>query len=372
MGDPVGSLLAWSGLVRLGGISLVLAGATGVAASVLFAWLSSNEFRQGSYNESTEWIWALADSVGLLGDLLVVAGLVGVYALLSGRLGFVGGLAKVGFLLAVVPTVCYVGLWMREYLTEFYYGPPDGLSFFSVVSYGYGFVTPLGFLLLGAAAVWVRGLGRWRALLPAIALMSTPLPHFLLFALFAPENGIGNATDFLVYSAPQMLADLGWIFLGLAMWNVRNRENDVLADDRRTLERKNLDRARRLYTGVWVEEDTAVLDGLVSPDVVDHGRGKRGREGFERGLTDLRRTFPDLRFEIEAQTAEGDAVVTRWRMSGTDRGGVLWYPPTGREATFTGAFTDRFYEGRLVEHRGEPDMDGLLGQLGLPLRRRSP
>ena len=59
-------------------------------------------------------------------------------------------------------------------------------------------------------------------------------------------------------------------------------------------------------------------------------------------------------------------MVTRWRMSGTDRGGVLWYPPTGRRAFFTGFFTDRFSAGRLVEHDGTSDTDAMLWQLGLP------
>ena len=59
-------------------------------------------------------------------------------------------------------------------------------------------------------------------------------------------------------------------------------------------------------------------------------------------------------------------MTTRWTASGTDAGGVLWYPPTGEAATFSGTFTDRFEDGRLVEHWGESDTAGLLRRLGLP------
>ncbi|MBA2511597.1 MAG: ester cyclase, partial [Rubrobacteraceae bacterium] len=65
------------------------------------------------------------------------------------------------------------------------------------------------------------------------------------------------------------------------------------------------------------------------------------------------------------QRAEGDLVRTRLTLSGTDRGGVLWYPPTGRQATFTAEFVDRFVEGLLIEHSGQADTEELLRQLGL-------
>ena len=68
---------------------------------------------------------------------------------------------------------------------------------------------------------------------------------------------------------------------------------------------------------------------------------------------------------IADQEAEDDLVRTRLILSGTDRGGVLWYPPTGRSATFAAEFTDRFVGGRLIEHSGEADAEDLLRQLGL-------
>jgi predicted ester cyclase len=58
-------------------------------------------------------------------------------------------------------------------------------------------------------------------------------------------------------------------------------------------------------------------------------------------------------------------VKTRCAFPGTDRGGVLWYPPTDKHAIFTGTFTDRFSDGRLVELRGGIDMTSLLEQLDL-------
>ena len=108
-----------------------------------------------------------------------------------------------------------------------------------------------------------------------------------------------------------------------------------------------------------------VVNELVAEDLLDNEHDRYGREGFKKTLAELHRTFPDLTLSIEEQTAEGDTVETRCAFSGTDRGGVLWYPPTGKHATMTGTFTDRFSDGKLVEHRGGIDAASLLGQLDL-------
>jgi len=47
------------------------------------------------------------------------------------------------------------------------------------------------------------------------------------------------------------------------------------------------------------------------------------------------------------------------------RDGALWYPTTGRHATFAAEFVDRFSEGRLIEHSGVADTEELLRQLGI-------
>ncbi len=88
---------------------------------------------------------------------------------------------------------------------------------------------------------------------------------------------------------------------------------------------------------------------------------------MERAFSVLRRSYPDLAVSVEGQEAEGEPVKTRLLLSGTDEGGVMWYPPTGRRASFPAVFTDRFRGGLLVEHAGEADTEGLLRQLGRPL-----
>ena len=90
---------------------------------------------------------------------------------------------------------------------------------------------------------------------------------------------------------------------------------------------------------------------------------------MERVFSALRKSYPDLAVSVEGQEADGDTVRTRLALSGTDEGGVMWYPPTGRRVGFSATFSDRFEGGLLVEHEGEADTEGLLRQLGHPTGR---
>ena len=74
--------------------------------------------------------------------------------------------------------------------------------------------------------------------------------------------------------------------------------------------------------------------------------------------------FPNLHFTFEDLIAEGDKVVVRETMSGTQQGELMGIPPTGKQFSVTGIEIYRFEGGKIVEHWLESDMLGLLQQLG--------
>ena len=51
-------------------------------------------------------------------------------------------------------------------------------------------------------------------------------------------------------------------------------------------------------------------------------------------MADFTAGFPDSRIAIESCNAEGDAVVTRWTLTGTHLGTFQGIPPTGRPVNF--------------------------------------
>ncbi len=82
--------------------------------------------------------------------------------------------------------------------------------------------------------------------------------------------------------------------------------------------------------------------------------------------------FPDLRVEIEDMVAEGDRVVTRWRMRGTHTGPLMSLGASGRRVDVSGLRIDRFAKGKIVETWGSWDVLGMLEQIGaLPELRRN-
>jgi steroid delta-isomerase-like uncharacterized protein len=112
----------------------------------------------------------------------------------------------------------------------------------------------------------------------------------------------------------------------------------------------------------------AIVDELVAPGFVFHnpadpGVGS-GPEGVRRWLGGNREAFPDFRFTIEEQIAEGAKVVTRLTGRGTHRGEAFGVPATGKTATITAIFIDEVADGKLVGHWDEADILGLLQQLG--------
>ena len=67
---------------------------------------------------------------------------------------------------------------------------------------------------------------------------------------------------------------------------------------------------RRAVERIWNDADYAVLDQFVSEDFHIHGGAPgteiHGREGTAQYFAALRSAFPDLRFSIDDQIAEGE------------------------------------------------------------------
>jgi steroid delta-isomerase-like uncharacterized protein len=132
-------------------------------------------------------------------------------------------------------------------------------------------------------------------------------------------------------------------------------------------DQENKARNRRLVEQGFSTGDTAVLDELVAADCVDHGAPPgwpAGLEGVRQFMAMMRGAFPDLRYEIEDQIAEGDKVLTRVTWRGTHRGEFMGMPATGKQVAVAGMDLTRWSNGKAVEHWGVQDALGMLQQLG--------
>jgi steroid delta-isomerase-like uncharacterized protein len=128
---------------------------------------------------------------------------------------------------------------------------------------------------------------------------------------------------------------------------------------------------RPFLRSVWNKGDFGVLDTLIAPDADDHStvggqpKTEKGSASFRGIVSMFRAAMPDIRLTIDDEVYAGDKVVHRWRLVGTDTGGVMGMPPSGKRLTFSGITTVRMHDGKIVERWANVDELGLLQQLGV-------
>jgi steroid delta-isomerase-like uncharacterized protein len=128
--------------------------------------------------------------------------------------------------------------------------------------------------------------------------------------------------------------------------------------------------AHRFHMDLFQEGNLDAADEILSADFVWHGgfspgEDQRGPEPTKQVASGLSTAFPDRRITHEDTIAEGDKVLIRWSVSGTQEGELQGIPPTGRRMTLTGFDLFRIDEGgKIAEMWQEADMLGMMQQLG--------
>jgi len=126
---------------------------------------------------------------------------------------------------------------------------------------------------------------------------------------------------------------------------------------------------RRFYDEVMGQGKLEVLDELVAPSYVEHSVQPgmpANKEGLAQIVTMLRSAFPDLKFTIEDELAEGDRAVCRTTLRATHLGDFMGIPASNRKIEVTGIDIVRFGpDGKALEHWANQDDFGMMQQLGV-------
>jgi steroid delta-isomerase-like uncharacterized protein len=99
-------------------------------------------------------------------------------------------------------------------------------------------------------------------------------------------------------------------------------------------------------------------------DAPTHGEPLRGPDGYLALLAMLRSGFPDIHWTLEETITEGNKVAARFKMQGTHRGDFFGTPPTGNKISVRALNFYQFADGQIVREQGQPDLLGLLQQIG--------
>jgi len=114
--------------------------------------------------------------------------------------------------------------------------------------------------------------------------------------------------------------------------------------------------------------DEQLAQQVIAPDAEfdapTHGEPLRGPAGYLALLALLRSGFPDIRWTLEETITEGDKVAARFTMQGTHRGDFFGTPPTGNKISVRALNFYQFADGQIVREQGQPDLLGILQQIG--------
>ena len=147
--------------------------------------------------------------------------------------------------------------------------------------------------------------------------------------------------------------------------------------DKAGLNRDNAERnkavVRRALDEIWNKGNLDYADEICTPDCVIHSAPGRTiaatrNGGAKRFVAANREAFPDLQLTIDDLIAEGDKVVARFRVSGTQKGFFMGNAPTDKRGEVWGLSIWQLEDGKIREGWGILDAMAVMGVLSAPDR----
>ncbi len=126
----------------------------------------------------------------------------------------------------------------------------------------------------------------------------------------------------------------------------------------------------KMVQDFWEKKNPdSAVGGVYATDLVNHAAipEAQGAEGMRTIGKKLFAAFPDLSMKVVDVTAEGDRVVLRTILDGTQTGALDFkkpVPATGKHVSIEQIFTYRFKDGKIVETWMTMDHLDMMKQLG--------
>jgi steroid delta-isomerase-like uncharacterized protein len=112
----------------------------------------------------------------------------------------------------------------------------------------------------------------------------------------------------------------------------------------------------------------SLAEELISQNAIFYVPGRpepvSGPVGYLEIIGMMRSGFPDIQWTLEELIAEGDNIAARFTMCGTHQGTFFGFPPTGKKIEVKAMNIYRFSDSQIIEEYGQPDLLGLLQQIG--------
>ena len=115
--------------------------------------------------------------------------------------------------------------------------------------------------------------------------------------------------------------------------------------------------------------DSDLGETIISPDVVFYAptspEPMHGFKGYTDVLNMMRGAMPDVKWTVEEVIAEGDKVMIRFTMNGTQTESFMGMSATGKTIKVTAMNIYELKNGKIIREHGLPDLFSMLIQLGV-------
>src|SRR5437763_16774416 len=143
------------------------------------------------------------------------------------------------------------------------------------------------------------------------------------------------------------------------------------AEDKSTDKKQNMNNYKKdvtLWYEAFTKKDPTLLDKILHDDWVDIPAAPgqaAGRESVKPLLAQLTTTFPDLKLTIEDILQDGNKVVVRAKMAGTQKQPFMSFPSKNRKIDIQVVDIHQFKDGRIIRTWHTEDWMTGLRQLGV-------
>jgi steroid delta-isomerase-like uncharacterized protein len=184
--------------------------------------------------------------------------------------------------------------------------------------------------------------------------------------LWKPDKGmkLHNSAD--IYGRPSLAAAPAQ-----GKWDAACRQPGprIIAEGEMQISAEANKAVARGYMGqVWNAQRPDLVENFLSEDFQHHDApGVTDRAGVKNFIAATQAAMPDVKVSIEAEIAEGDLVVQRQIVSGTQTGAyeALGLPATGKQISIVGVYIFRIGGGKIAELWGVADAMSMMQQLGV-------
>jgi predicted ester cyclase len=129
----------------------------------------------------------------------------------------------------------------------------------------------------------------------------------------------------------------------------------------KTMEQKNTETVTAFIEAFWNQNDLDCTDQFLSADYQE--LSYQSKEGMKQFAGKIVEAFPDKHYTVEEIIAQGEKVIVRMVVKGTNKGMFMGNSPTGNSIDVTLYRQYRVVDGKIVEHRGWIDMVTMWRQI---------